>query len=221
MDFARTEELLGRLSSIVDHPLYEDAPRVRLSATLAVTSMQFAAGVRVLCGECLVLPASGALRSQFEALVRAVWALHRATDNQIARLSAELDRETQQANKNVPLANEMLSELEKFPQLSNLLISLREFKDSSWIPLNSYVHAGIHAIHWTENLPPPQLLDQVFRISNGLVLLGFQHIGILTGRPGIQAEIIAATACYSSCLPNRREDIQRAARPTQNCGLTG
>lgn len=158
MDFARTEELLGELSSIAGYPLCEESARVRLSATLAVTSMQFAAGVRVLCGESLVLPASGALRSQFEALVRAVWALHRATDNQIARLSADPNRETQQSSKNIPLANEMLSELEKFPQLANLLVALREFKDSSWIPLNSYVHAGIHAIHWTENPPPPKLL---------------------------------------------------------------
>ena len=207
MDLRRAEELFEQLSNIVDHPFFEDSPRVNLSAILAVSSMQFAAAVRVLCAESLLLGASTTLRSQFEALVRSVWALHRATEQQIERLSADLNPESQQASKNIPLANEMLTELQKFPQLANLLVSLNEFKDSSWLPLNSFVHSGIHAVHWTRNEAPPQLIDQLFRISNGLALLAFQSIGILTGRPGIQSEIISVTACYSSCLPKHRESI--------------
>lgn len=207
MDLRRAEELFEHLSNIVDHPLYEDSPRVNLSATLAVSSMQFAAAVRILCAEGLLLGASTTLRSQFEALVRSIWALHRATDQQVARLSADLNHESQQASKNIPAANEMLIELQKFPQLTNLLISLKEFKESSWLPLNSFVHSGIHAVHWTKNEAPPQLIDQLFRISNGLSLLAFQSIGILTGRSGVQSEIISAIACYSSCLPKCREGI--------------
>jgi hypothetical protein len=207
MDLRRAEDLFEQLSNIVDYPLFEDSPRVNLSATLAVSSMQFAAAVRVLCAEGLLLGASTTLRSQFEALVRSVWALHRATEQQIERLSADLNPESQQASKNIPLANEMLAELQKFPQLANLLVSLNEFKDSSWLPLNSFVHSGIHAVHWTKNEAPPQLIDQLFRMSNALALLAFQSIGILTGRPRIQSEIIAATACYSSCLPKHRESI--------------
>jgi hypothetical protein len=207
MDLRRAEELFEQLSNIVDHPLFEDSSRVSLSATLAVSSMQFAAAVRVLCAEGLLLGASTTLRSQFEALVRSVWVLHRATEQQIRRLSADLNPESQQASKNIPLANEMLTELQKVPQLSNLLVSLSEFKDSSWLPLNSFVHSGIHAVHWTNYEAPPQLIDQLFRLSNGLTLLAFQSIGILTGRPGIQSEILAVTACYSSCLPKHRESI--------------
>jgi len=207
MDLHRAEELFEQLSNIVDYPLFEDSPRVHLSATLAVSSMQFAAAVRFLCAEGLLLGASTTLRSQFEALVRSVWALHRATEQQIERLSADLNPESQQASKNIPLANEMLTELQKLPQLANLIVSLNEFKKSSWLPLNSFVHSGIHAVHWTRNEAPPQLLDQLFRISNGLVLLAFQSIGILTGRLGIQSEIIAVTTCYSSCLPKHRENI--------------
>lgn len=207
MDLHRAEELFEQLSNIVDYPLFENSPRVNLSVTLAVSSMQFAAAVRVLCAEGLLLGASTTLRSQFEALVRSVWALHRATDQQIERLSADLNPESQQASKNIPLTNQMLTELQKFPQLANLLVSLNEFKDSSWLPLNSFVHSGIHAVHWTKNEAPPQLIDQLFRISNGLSLLAFQSIGILTGRTGIQSEIIAVTACYSTCLPKHRESI--------------
>lgn len=205
MDLIRAEKLLDDLTSIVDYPLFDDSPRVRLSATLAVSSLQFAAAARVLCGESLLLGASATLRSQFEALVRSVWVLHRATENQIDRLSADLNQETQQASKNIPLTNEMLTELEKMPQLKNLLIALHEFKSSSWLPLNSFVHSGIHAVHWTKHGAPPQLLDSIFRASNGLALLAFQGIGILTGRSHVQSELIAATASFSSVLPKHRE----------------
>jgi len=207
MNLNLAEKLFNELADIVDYPLFEDSPRVNLSATLAVSSMQFAAAVRILCAENLLLGASATLRSQFESLVRSVWVLHRATDIQVEKLSTELNLESQQASKNIPLANEMMIELEKFPHLKNLLVSLKEFKESSWLPLNSFVHAGIHAVHWTKNEPPPQLVEQLFQISNALSLLAFQNIGILTGRPGIQSEIIAVTACYSSCFPKHRENI--------------
>lgn len=205
MDFSRAEELLDSVASIVDHPLNEDSPRIRLSATLAVSSLQFAAAARVLCAEGLLLGASVTLRSQFEALVRSVWALHRATDAQVDRLSADLNLETQQASKNIPQANEMLAELEKLPLLNNLLISLNEFKSSSWLPLNSFVHSGIHAVHWTKHGAPPQLLDTIFRSSNGLSILAYMGIGILTGRPNVQSELIAVSSCFGSVLPKLRE----------------
>ncbi len=201
MDLSRAEKLLDVLASIVDYRLFEDSPRIRLSATLAVSSLQFAAAARVLCGAGLVLGASTTLRCQFEALVRSIWALHRATEGQIERLSADLNQETQQASKNIPLANEMLIELEKMPQLKNLLTSLNEFKSSSWQPLNSFVHSGIHAVHWTRHFPPPQLLENIFRASNGLALLAFLDIGILTGRSNVQAELVSAAAGFSNVLP--------------------
>jgi hypothetical protein len=205
MDFNRANKFFDVLTSIVDYPLFDDSPRVTLSATLAVSSLQFADAVRVLCAEDLLLGASATLRSQFEALVRSVWVQHRATERQIEKLNADLNHETQQTGKNIPLTNEMLNDLEKIPQLKNLLVALHEFKGSSWLPLNSFVHSGIHAVHWTKHGAPPQLLDTIFRASNGLTLLAFQNIGILTGRPDVQSELIAATASFSSILPERRQ----------------
>ncbi|TCO71784.1 DUF6988 family protein [Chromatocurvus halotolerans] len=204
MDLKRANELIDTLSKTVDHPLFEDSPRVILSATLSVSSLEFAAAVRILCVSGLLLGASGSLRSQFESVVRSVWALQRATENQVEKLSANLDEESQLATKNMPSVQQMMAELEKIPNLSNLMIALNEFKESSWLPLNSFVHSGIHAVHWTRNEAPPVLLERVFRASNGLVVLAFQNLGILTGKPGLQTEIITATASYSSCLPDRR-----------------
>ena len=90
------------------------------------------------------------------------------------------------------------------PQVKNLLVSLYEFKDSSWLPLNSFVHSGIHAVFWTKYKVPPELIEQSFRISNGLNVIAFQGMGILTGRPTIQQEIFSVISHYSDCLPKPR-----------------
>lgn len=205
MDLGRAEELMGVMASIVDYPLFDDSPRVVLSSTLSISSLQLAAAVRSLCGTELLLGASVTLRSQFEALVRSVWVLHRATDSDVGKLSAELSQESQQASKNIPMLNAMLIELEKSPHLKNLLIALQEFKSSSWLPLNSFVHSGIHAVHWTKQGAHPQLLENLFRTSNGLALIAFQSIGMLTGRESLQSEINIAAAGFSDILPARRE----------------
>ena len=204
MDLKSAEQLHQTLASLVDYPLYSDTPRVTLSATLAVSALQFAAAVRVLCGEGLVLGASASLRSQFEAVVRSVWALHAATDSQVEKLSVRLSQESQSSSKSMPMVSEMLGKLEEVPQLKNLLVSLHEFKVSSWAPLNSFVHSGIHTVHWTRNVPPPQLMDIVFRSSNGLSIIAFQGLGILTGHPELQSQIISSASAFTSVLPARR-----------------
>lgn len=207
MEATRAEELLNHLADMVDFPPYDKSDRLLLSRTLAVTSLHFAASVRALCREDLLLGASVVLRSQFEALVRSTWAYYRATDTQVGKLSADLSAQTQQASKNIPQVAEMLAELEKCPQLQNLLVSLNEFKGSSWQPLNSFVHAGIHAVHWTRWTAPPRLVEQVLLSSNGLAVIAFQGLAILTGRPSLQTDVIAACASYSSCLPAERESV--------------
>ncbi len=204
MDTTRAEELLGHLADVVDFPSLESSERLTLSRTLAVTSLHFAAAVRQLCDSHLALGSAAVLRSQFEALLRAVWTLHCASDLQIEKLSSHLTTESQQATKNIPQAAEMIGAIEKVPHLGNLMISFREFKDSSWLPLNSFVHSGIHAVHWTRFEPPLGLLEQMFRSSNGLAVLAFQHLAILTGKPGLQSEVISVCAPYSSCLPSLR-----------------
>ncbi|MBR7800118.1 DUF6988 family protein [Undibacterium fentianense] len=204
MDLSRAEELQEVLTSIVDFPIRDCSPKSQLSKTLAVSSLQFAAAIRVLCGSGLVLGAGVTLRAQYEAIVRSVWALYRATESQVQRLSADLTLESQQASKNIPTVNAMIRELENVPQLENLLISLNEFKSSSWGPLNSFVHSGIHVVHWTKNGAPPQLLETIFRSSNGLTLISFQLLGILTGRQYIQSEIFSAATSYGNILPNAK-----------------
>ena len=100
----------------------------------------------------------------------------------------------------------MLEELEEIPGLRNLMVALNEFKGSARRPLNSFVHAGLHAVVHTKFGWPPELVDQTFRMSNGLCVLAFTQIGILSGTPGIQGEVISLTASFSSVLPKYRDN---------------
>lgn len=204
IDLEKADELFESIAEVCDYPIDLESERVDLCVTLSFSSMQFGAAVRVLCKNKLMLGASTALRSQFEALVRSIWVLHNASDLQVEKLSSTLSVESQQASKNMPSLHEMMLEIGKVPQLENLMIALNEFKSSSLHPLNSFVHSGIHAVHWTKFEVPETLIDNVFKASNGLVLLAFQGIGILTGRPDIQKEIISTAARYTSCLPASR-----------------
>ena len=207
IDIDRADKLFGVLSEIVDHPPFDDSPRVLLSATLSFTSLDLGVSVRTLCASDQMIGANVCLRSQFEALIRSIWVLHRATDLQVEKLSTnQLTLDTQQGAKNIPLAAEMLEELNKIPHLEQLTSALNEFKSSAWQPLNSYVHAGLYAVPHTRFGGPPSLLNQIFRMSNGLGMLSFNNLGILTGIPGIQTEIRAALASFSSVLPDYRSD---------------
>jgi len=202
IDVERAHEFFEVLEEIIDHPFFDDSEKLSLSVVLADTSLDFARSVRFLCIGEQLLGASTCLRSQFEALVRSVWIFHCATDNQVSRLNqVDLSLETQQGAKNIPQASGMLDDLEKLPHLHGLTDALREFKDCAWQPLNSFVHSGIHAVHRTRFGSPPQLIDQTFRISNGFCMLAYNHLAVLTGIPGIQKEIMSATAKFASVLP--------------------
>lgn len=209
IDIERAEKLFHILSEVVDHPIYGESERANLSATLSGTSLELALSVRTLCASDQLIGACICLRSQFEALLRSVWALHLATQRQVDTLGAiDFSIENRQSAKKIPMVSEMLEQLGEIPTLSQLTLALNEFKESSWQPLNSFVHAGLHAVIHTHVGWPPSLLDQCFRASNGLAILAFTNLGILTGTPGIQADIRASSACFSSILPKYRNETR-------------
>ncbi|HGY1329625.1 TPA: hypothetical protein ACNU2I_004283, partial [Aeromonas salmonicida subsp. salmonicida] len=66
MDFIKTDQMLARLSEVVDHPIYKADARTKLALTLAISSMQFSDAVRLLCSQGLILGIGTTLRSQYE-----------------------------------------------------------------------------------------------------------------------------------------------------------
>lgn len=202
IDIEKTQEFLELLDKVVDRPFFDDSERIETSVILAHTSLDFGLSVRLLCANGQLHGASTCLRSQFEALIRSVWTFRCASDDQLSRLNEQnLSSEAQQRGKNLPQAAEMLFALEKLANLHALTSALREFKDDAWLPLNSFVHSGVHGVHRTRFGSPPKLIDQVFRTSNGFCMFAYNHLAVLTGVPGMQKEIMAVTARYTSVLP--------------------
>lgn len=73
---------------------------------------------------------------QYEALVKAIWTLHAASDSSIVKLQSNLSIESAKWADRIPQISELLAELEgKAPP--DALSPLNGFKEYSWKPLSS------------------------------------------------------------------------------------
>jgi hypothetical protein len=140
-------------------------------------------------------------RAQFEALLRSIWILYVASDEQLSKLDAVLNVETEQGAKNMPLVVEMMSALSKKgpPQAYE---ALNRFKENSWKALNSYAHAGIHPIRMHEAGYPVQLIEDIAKNTNGLAIVSAMQAVVLSGAQPLQRKILDLAAQYPGCMPS-------------------
>lgn len=145
--------------------------------------------------------ASGLVRLQYEALVRAMWLLYAASDATVSKLTSELTQETADRANNLPMLSEMLEKLrDRAPQEPvNMLL---EFKHYSWRPLSSFIHGGIHAINRHSKGYPLPLLMQVVRISNGVSVMVGMLLIILHGGGAQHGKIPQIQREFADCLPD-------------------
>lgn len=206
LDQIQANKLFAILDEVVDQPLVAPGRRILFSAHLTNISLEFGAAARLLCDAGTLIGAATCLRSQFEGLVRSVWLLHCATDEELESLdTGMLTREGLQQSSKLPMASKMLSVLGELRHLDNLMVGLNEFKESSWVPLNSFVHSGVMAVHGSRFGSSPKFLETTFRSSNGLSVLAYMQLAILQGIPGGQREVLHATTTFASILPPRRQ----------------
>jgi len=199
------EDLLNRsallrqaILSAVDHPLADDSPRLLASMDAALLSLEHAEALRTLLEAGMASSAMALMRCQYEAFTRSVWILHCATDDQVELLS--LPPETGTSEKGLPMLSKMLDAFAKASELDNLLPHLVELKVHAWSPLNSFVHAGVHAMSRSRDGFPAPLAVNVIRMSNNLSMLAGQHLAVLTGVPGLQKEVLRLNETYAECL---------------------
>jgi hypothetical protein len=200
--FQETAALAGDLSELTDDlVLIEDSPRLLVSSVSVSLAHEHWSAVRVLLAASLLPSAMVIHRTQFEATMRSVWLAYSASESDVAKLSADLNRETEQSAKNVPAVAMMMRALEGRtpPQAIEMLT---RFKDASWNAMTSYAHAGIHALNRHREGYPTLLIENVLRNANGLAVAGFFQLVALCGRQPLQREILARTASYSCCLPD-------------------
>ncbi|MBN8884443.1 MAG: hypothetical protein J0I77_01875 [Rudaea sp.] len=200
--YERSATLAQELFALTQHlELANDSPRLTASAVAVSLAHEHWDGLRPLLASGMLPSAVVVHRAQFEATVRSIWLTYAATDGDVAKLSADLNVETEQSAKNIPSVFAMMASLPgKAPPQA--IEALGRFKDNSWRALTSYAHAGIHAISRHRDGYPAGLSENLLRNANGLGVVGyFQLVGIC-GRQPLQHDILGITARFTECLPD-------------------
>lgn len=175
------------------------------SGNLCQMSIEHSCAFRLLSENRMFASGFVVLRAQFEAVLRAIWILHCATDNQIARISAQLSEDGEQSAKNLPQVREMHGALSWVAVAKVPFDALSEFKGSTWKALNSYAHAGIHPLSRMVAGYPTELVITNVKISNALAVVAARQFCVLTGIDGLQKRLAPLHERFHDCLPVHRD----------------
>ena len=184
-------------------PLFENIPQFRAANALALISIEHSASLRFLLAHAKCNTSAFALfRLQFEALVKLLWALYVASDEQLDLIVGELSQErAERNNKELPPISKMLEQLEaKNTPAHSAIKQLIAFKDISWKALNSYVHSGLHAVKRSMHGYPPELIFPIIRQSNNLMYLAAYTLAIITGNKSVIDGVSLARKKFKDCL---------------------
>jgi hypothetical protein len=177
--------------------------RVKASKILCTIFFEHSESIKILISTGNLTSATGLVRLQYEALVRAMWLLYAASDVAVDKLMAELTNESAQKANNLPMLSEMLTKLEgKAPEVA--MDALNEFKQYSWKALSSYVHGGIHGISRHSKGYPVEQLIQLLKISNGLLIMAGMLLVILSGDTNQKGNIPSIQMMFKDCLPDQK-----------------
>jgi len=176
------------------------------SRVMCSVAFEHAESAKMLISGGNLTSATGLVRLQYEALVRAMWLLYAASDTAVSKLTSELTQEAADRANKLPMLSEMLEKLQgKAPQEPvNMLLEFREY---SWKPLSSFVHGGIHAIHRHSKGYPLTLLEQMVRISNGVSVMVGMLLVILHGGGEQRGKMPKIQREFADCLPETKSPI--------------
>ncbi len=197
---SRSEAFAGELFRLLEHSSFPDTGKCVAILAMHNIGSEHATALRELIQAGLPTSAMGMLRLQYETVVREIWLLYAASETVIAKLIAPLTPESEQAASNsLPAFSIMLNEIEKKgpPSVHRLL---KEFKDYSWRPLNSFVHSGIHAVNRQRSGYPISLLEQAVRQSNNLSHMSAIAVTGLTENSGLTMSVAELYRKHADCL---------------------
>jgi hypothetical protein len=198
--FRKSDSLAEKLQMLIDMPLLNDSARIITSDVACSLSFEHWHSVRVLLEGGFLASSIVIHRAQFEALVRSVWITYSANDDQIYKLSTDLNLDSEQAAKNFPQVADMIASIGKSGP-REAYDALNRFKDNSWKALNSYVHAGIHPIRRHSEGYPVKLIVDVLRNANGLAVMSAMQAVVLSGQQPMQKDVLELAFEFNECMP--------------------
>ena len=198
--FTESAQLAEELYKIIDLPLFDSSARTVTSNTACSMALEHWDAARRLLESGLLPSGVVVHRAQFEALVRSVWLLYVASDENIEKISTTLTLENEQTAKNMPQIADMMSAINKKAP-TQAFDALNRFKENSWKALNSYVHAGIHPIRRHAEGYPAKLIADVTRNANGLAIISAMQAVVLSGLQPLQKQVLELAAQHPNCMP--------------------
>jgi hypothetical protein len=197
--FDESDRLVAELLEVIDLPTI-DSQRIQISATACSLALEHWQSTRALLRFGLFPSALVVQRAQFEAIVRSVWLSYAAREDDVAKLAATLDLESEQAAKNMPTVHEMMQDVQKKAP-APAYAALDGFKQHSWKALNSYTHAGIHPLRRHAEGYPTALVYNVLCNTNGLGVVACMQAVVLSDEQSLQRQILDIASKYSNCMP--------------------
>ncbi|WP_346840056.1 hypothetical protein [Microbulbifer sp. SAOS-129_SWC] len=203
---SRSAKLESKLLEFLALAPFDDSEKIMASRVVCSIAFEHAESAKMLIAAGNLTSATGLVRLQYEALVRAMWLLYAASDTAVSKLTSELTRETADRANRLPMLSEMLEKLQGKapPEPVDMLL---EFKEFSWKPLSSFIHGGIHAIHRHSKGYPLPLLEQMIRISNGISVMVGMLLVILHGGGEQRGKIPKIQREFADCLPDTKSQI--------------
>lgn len=186
--------------------------RETASLTLADISSEHGHAVHTLAKEGCYISASSLLRLQFESLLKAQWIYWLAKDNTVERLYKPLTQQyATQAERHIPTINIILEELDCAVEggivPEKAVKMMKEFKELTLKPSNSYVHSGMHAFSRKKDGFPEPLVIQILQNSNGLEALNAMLLATITNSSEIMQNVLSLQYLYIDSLPMHIPEI--------------
>lgn len=173
---------------------------------LADISSEHGHAVHLLAKEWCNISASSLLRLQFESLIRAQWIYWVAKDDIVERFYKPLTQQNaSQAEKRIPTINIILKDLDDAAREGivpeRAVAMMREFKELTMKPANSYVHTGMHAFSRKKDGFPEPLIIQILQNSNGLEALNAMLLATVVNSADMIQKVLALQYLYIDSLP--------------------
>lgn len=197
---ARSEEFVTTLYELLPPEKPDDDLRTQSVRSAIDIAIEHGFAIRVLIQSRALTSALSVFRLQYEAVVRAVWLQHAATDREVEKLMAPLNKESQQAaNNSIPSYSGMMESIKNsvHPKLYQML---QAFRENSWKAVNSFVHAGLHALSRKRTGFPIPLLMTVVRQSNNLSHIAALLIPESQRNQDLELAIVGLHQQYGDCL---------------------
>ncbi|WP_370600043.1 hypothetical protein [Pseudomonas nitroreducens] len=207
----RSEALHTAMGETLGDEIIVETLKDRTALNFCTLSFEYAISMRILLREGFAVPATGLMRPQYEALVKAFWFRFCASAEVIERINSPLSLESEKATKNLPGIRDMLTKLEKTPEVPAPAVEqLRLFEQISLNALHSYAHGGIHAIARHADGFPVQLAVSVLYNSNGLATMAGMLMAVVSGSAYRAKALNATTLEFADCLPMPKKREQTA-----------